>query len=194
MQFEQTNVAGVVLITPDRFDDERGFFARTWALDEFEAHGLETRVVQRNLSYNRHSHTLRGMHYQKPPFTEVKVISCLAGAVFDVAIDIRPESPTFGEWVGAELRQDNGAVLYVPAGCAHGYLSLEPHSTVEYLISEFYHPEAAAGIRWNDPFFGVRWPTEPTLVNERDGTWPDFGRLPLAAGSQEKHLEDERVG
>jgi dTDP-4-dehydrorhamnose 3,5-epimerase len=180
MRFEQTSVDGVWLVTPDRFDDERGFLARTWGLDEFEAHGLHGQIVQRNVSYNRAAATLRGMHFQRAPFAEVKLVSCLVGAIYDVAVDIRPESPTFGRWFGAELRGETGAMLYVPAGCAHGYLSLVPDSTVEYLLSEFYHPEVADGIRWDDPFFGIRWPAEPAVVNARDRTWPDF-RVPEMA-------------
>ena len=174
MLFQETTVQGVMVITPDKFDDERGFFARTWGMDEFEAHGLQPRVVQRNLSYNRAQGTLRGMHFQRPPFAEAKLVACLAGAVYDVAMDIRPDSPTFGKWFGAELCQANGAMLYVPEGCAHGYVTLEPESTVEYMISEFYHPEASGGIRWNEVFFGVQWPVEPSVMNERDRTWPDF--------------------
>jgi dTDP-4-dehydrorhamnose 3,5-epimerase len=181
MQFKHTDVEGVVVILPDQYDDERGFFARTWALDEFEAHGLQTRLVQRNISYNRTPGTLRGMHFQRAPYAEVKLVSCLVGAVYDVAVDIRPGSPTFGKWFGAELRADNGKMLYVPGGCAHGYLSLEPDSTVEYLISEFYHPEVAGGLRWDDPFFQIRWPREPSVMNARDRSWPDFkpSELPL---------------
>lgn len=174
MQFEQTTVAGVFLIKPDKFDDERGFFTRTWGQDEFEAHGLQSRVVQRNLAYNRVAGTLRGMHFQRTPFPEVKLVTCLIGAVYDVAMDIRRDSPTFGRWFGAELRQDNATMLYIPEGCAHGYVSLEPESTVEYLISEFYHPEVAGGVRWNDPFFNVQWPIEPVVMNERDQTYPTF--------------------
>jgi dTDP-4-dehydrorhamnose 3,5-epimerase len=182
MRFEETRLAGVVLITPDRFDDERGFLARTWGYDEFEARGLETRVVQRNVSYNRRPGTLRGMHFQHPPYGEVKVVSCLIGSVFDVAVDLRRDSATFGQWFGAELSQDNGAILYVPRGCAHGYLSLQPDSTVEYLLSEFYHPEAAAGLRWDDPFCNIQWPAEPTTMNARDRTWPDFLADEVVAG------------
>jgi dTDP-4-dehydrorhamnose 3,5-epimerase len=104
----------------------------------------------------------------------VKVVSCLVGAIYDVAIDVRPESATFGQWFGAELRQDNGAILYVPQGCAHGYLTLTPDTTVEYLISEFYHPEVAGGVRWDDPFFNVRWPAQPSVINARDATYADF--------------------
>jgi dTDP-4-dehydrorhamnose 3,5-epimerase len=174
MRFEHTEVQGVTLITPDQFDDERGFFARTWAQDVFAEHGLEMRVVQRNLSYNRVQGTLRGMHYQHAPHAEVKLVSCIVGAIYDVAIDLRSDSPTYGKWFGAELRASTGAMLYVPEGCAHGYQTLAADTSVEYLISEFYHPECAGGVRWNDPFFGIRWPVEPTMMNERDRSWPDF--------------------
>jgi dTDP-4-dehydrorhamnose 3,5-epimerase len=174
MRFEETRISGVTLITPDLFADERGFFARTWGLDVFEANGIDARVVQRNLSYNRHAGTLRGMHYQLPPHGEAKLVSCLTGRVFDVAIDLRSDSPTFGKWFGAELSAGTGVMLYIPKGCAHGYQALEPESNVEYLITEFYHPESVAGVRWNDPSFGVRWPVEPTVMNERDRSWPDF--------------------
>ena len=184
MRFHETPVDGVVLITPDHFDDERGFFQRTWALDEFQAHGLETRMVQRNLSYNRARHTLRGMHYQREPYGEVKLVSCTIGAIYDVAMDIRPDSPSFGKWFGAELRQDNSAMLYVPRGCAHGYLSLEPDSTVEYLISEYYHPEVAGGLRWDDGFFNVSWPAGPDVINARDATYPDFEPMLFASRIQ----------
>jgi dTDP-4-dehydrorhamnose 3,5-epimerase len=184
MRFQETSVQGVLLITPDHFDDERGFFQRTWACDEFEAHGLETRMVQRNVSYNRARHTLRGMHFQREPFGEVKLVSCAVGAIYDVAMDMRPESPTFGQWFGAELGRDNGALLYVPRGCAHGYLSLVPDTTVEYLISEFYHPEVAGGIRWDDPFFNVVWPAEPSVMHARDASWPDFEPAMAASRGQ----------
>jgi dTDP-4-dehydrorhamnose 3,5-epimerase len=181
MLFESTTVDGVLLITAERFDDQRGFFARSWGADEFEAHGLQPRMVQRNLSFNHQARTLRGMHYQQPPHTEVKLVSCLVGAIFDVAMDVRPESPTFGRWFGAELRPESGAMLYIPEGCAHGYVTLEPQTTVEYLISTYYAPGSAAGVRWDDPFFGVRWPVEPLVMNARDRSWSDFA--PAAAGA-----------
>ena len=174
MRFEATSVEGVWLITPEQFEDERGFLAVTWAQNEFDAQGLETQVVQRNVAYNRARGTLRGMHFQREPYAEVKIVSCTAGAVYDVAIDIRPESPTFGKWYGAELRADSGTMLYVPRGCAHGYLSLDADSTVQYLISEFYHSEVAGGVRWDDPFFNVEWPARPMVINARDAAYPDF--------------------
>ncbi|HEV7665461.1 MAG TPA: dTDP-4-dehydrorhamnose 3,5-epimerase [Chloroflexota bacterium] len=174
MNFQPTDIEGVVLVSPERFDDERGFFARTWGQDVFEANGLKQPMVQRNLSYNRQSGTLRGMHYQRAPHAEVKLVSCLAGTIFDVAVDLRSDSPTFGKWVGYELRPETGNSLYIPEGCAHGLLTLEPGSVVEYLISAYYAPQAACGVRWDDAFFGIRWPTKPTVMNERDRTYPDF--------------------
>jgi dTDP-4-dehydrorhamnose 3,5-epimerase len=118
--------------------------------------------------------TLRGMHFQRAPHAEVKLVSCTAGAIFDVAIDLRPDSKTLGKWVAAELRADTGAMLYIPEGFAHGYLSLEPATRVEYLMSAYYAPQAASGVRWNDPAFGIKWPVQPAVMNERDRSWPDF--------------------
>jgi dTDP-4-dehydrorhamnose 3,5-epimerase len=174
MIFQPTDIEGVVLVTSERFDDARGFFARTWGQDELEANGLTARMVQRNLSYNHTTGTLRGMHFQRPPHAEVKLVSCLVGGIYDVAIDLRPASPTFGKWFAAELRPESGLMLHIPEGCAHGYLTLEPDTLVEYLISEFYAPQAAGGVRWDDPFFGIKWPTEPTTMAYRDRTYPDF--------------------
>jgi dTDP-4-dehydrorhamnose 3,5-epimerase len=177
MIFESTAVSGVVLITPKRMPDQRGFFSVTWAQDEFEAHGLETRVFQRNLAFNHEARTLRGMHFQKDQHAEVKIISCQAGAVYDVALDLRPESPTYRRWTGVELRPETGQLLYVPRGCAHGYLTLEPRSIVEYLISDEYAPHSAGGVRWDDRAFAIEWPAEPLVMNERDRTWPDFAAV-----------------
>jgi len=174
MKFESTEIDGVVRITPEQIPDERGFFAQTWGQGEFEAEGLTPPMVQRNVSYNDIAGTLRGMHFQRSPHAEVKLVACLVGAIFDVAMDLRRESPTFGMWFGAELRSVAGSMLYIPEGCAHGYLTLEPKTTVEYLISTPYAPHSAGGVRWDDPFFGVRWPSEPTLINPRDRSWPDF--------------------
>jgi dTDP-4-dehydrorhamnose 3,5-epimerase len=174
MHFEHTFISGVVLITPERFADERGFFVRTWGQDVFEAQGLCSRMVQRNLSFNKDVGTLRGIHFQRPPHAEVKLVSCTIGAIYDVAVDLRQDSPTFLKWFGAELRPETGVMLYVPEGCAHGYLTLEPNTTVEYLMSAFYQPDAAGGVRWDDPCFGVRWPIPPVVMNPRDRSWPDF--------------------
>jgi dTDP-4-dehydrorhamnose 3,5-epimerase len=178
MKFESTDIDGVTLITPERIHDERGYFAQSWGQSDFEVHGLRPCMLARNLSYNRSAATLRGMHFQRAPHAEVKLVSCTAGAIFDVAIDLRPDSKTLGKWVAAELRADTGAMLYIPEGFAHGYLSLEPETTVEYLMSAYYAPKAASGVRWDDPFFGIRWPMQPTVMNERDRAWPDFKPVP----------------
>jgi dTDP-4-dehydrorhamnose 3,5-epimerase len=182
MQFESTQIQGVVVIRPEQFADERGYFVRTWGQDVFEARGLNPRVVQRNLSFNASSGTLRGMHFQRAPYAEVKLVSCVAGSIYDVAIDLRPESASFGSWVGCELQASTGTMLYIPEGCAHGYLTLEPDTSVEYLLSEFYRPECADGVRWNDPFFAIRWPIEPSIMNARDGSWPDFQPSTVGTG------------
>jgi dTDP-4-dehydrorhamnose 3,5-epimerase len=183
MLFEPTSLPDVVLITPERIPDERGFFAQTWGHEDFEAHGLYARMVARNVAYNREAATLRGMHFQLPPHSEAKLVSCVVGALYDVAIDLRPDSATYGLWVGVELRGETGAMLYVPEGFAHGYLTLEPNTKVEYLISAYYAPDAARGVRWDDPRFGVVWPMRPQLISQRDSAWPDYDpdALSLAA-------------
>jgi dTDP-4-dehydrorhamnose 3,5-epimerase len=180
LKFEPTTVEGAMLITPQRIEDERGFFARTWCAREFEAHGLPTTFVQRNLSHTRSTGTLRGMHFQQPPHAEAKLVTCLAGAIFDVAVDLRPESASYGQWFGAELSGDRGNMLLVPEGCAHGFITLTPDATVEYLMSEFYQAEAATGVRWDDPFFKILWPVPPTQMSERDRTWPDYEPVRMA--------------
>jgi dTDP-4-dehydrorhamnose 3,5-epimerase len=182
MRFEQTHIPGVVLITPEQIADERGFFARTWGQDVFAAHGLDAPMVQRNVSHNRRAGTVRGMHYQRTPHAEIKLVSCISGRIFDVAIDLRTDSPAFGKWYGAELSESTGAMLYIPEGCGHGYQTLDSDTRVEYLISEYYHPECAAGVRWNDPFFAIHWPLAPTAMNERDRSWPDFA--PATSGTK----------
>jgi dTDP-4-dehydrorhamnose 3,5-epimerase len=176
MLFTPTPLHGVVLVTPDRFADERGFFAVTWDQAEFQAHGIPADFVQRNLSGNRAAATLRGMHFQRQPHAQAKLVTCLTGAVYDVAIDLRPNSPSYRRWFGAELRAETDTMLYIPEGCAHGYETLEPDSTVEYLMSGLYAPDSADGVRWDDPAFGIRWPLPPTVMAERDRTWSDFGQ------------------
>jgi dTDP-4-dehydrorhamnose 3,5-epimerase len=174
MRFEPTAIPGVVLVRPERHADPRGYFARTWCQDEFAAAGLNPRVVQRNVSFNQAAATLRGMHYQRAPHAEAKLVTCISGAIFDVAVDLRPDSPTYRRWVGAELAAASGTMLYIAEGCAHGFLTLAPESTVEYLMSAVFEPTAAAGVRWDDPAFGIRWPCPPQVIAERDRTWPDF--------------------
>jgi dTDP-4-dehydrorhamnose 3,5-epimerase len=174
MLFTPTEIQDVVLITPQRIPDERGFFVKTWGKDDFEANGLNPNMVARNVSYNREKGTLRGMHFQRPPHGETKLVSPIAGSIYDVAIDLRRDSETFGQWIGRELHADTGDMLYIPEGCAHGFVTLEPHTTVEYLISAFYAPDAAGGIRWDDGYFNIAWPIEPSVVSARDRLWPDF--------------------
>jgi dTDP-4-dehydrorhamnose 3,5-epimerase len=174
MRFVETAVAGALVIEPERHEDDRGFFARTWDSSVFAQRGLNPAFVQSSVSYNRTRGTLRGLHYQAAPFEEAKLVRCTAGAVFDVAVDLRPSSETFRQWFGIELSAENRLALYVPEGCAHGFLTLEDDSEVLYQISEFWVPEAGRGLRWNDPAFRIEWPREVVLIHERDRTYADF--------------------
>jgi dTDP-4-dehydrorhamnose 3,5-epimerase len=151
--FERTDIPGVTTVELERLGDERGFFARSYCAEEFSVHGLTASFVQANISFNRHCGTLRGMHYQAEPVPEPKLVRCTRGAVFDVAVDLRRESPTFCRWVGVELNQENRRALYVPPGCAHGFITLEEDAEVSYLMGAPYLPELARGVRWNDPAF-----------------------------------------
>jgi dTDP-4-dehydrorhamnose 3,5-epimerase len=174
MTFTATAIEGAFLVEAARFDDERGYFARTFSVAEFEARGLDAQVVQRSVSYNRRRGTLRGMHFQAAPHAETKLVSCIRGEIFDVIIDLRPASPSHRRWIGATLTADNGQALYIPKGCAHGFITLTDDAVVDYQISTPYRPEAAGGVRYDDPAFGVTWPIEPTVINERDRSWPDY--------------------
>lgn len=174
MRFEKTNISGVVEVHLEQKADERGFFARSWCRREFEQAGLNPNLAQCSISYNPHHGTLRGMHYQAPPRAEAKLVRCTRGAIYDVAIDLREQSPTFRKWVGAMLTAENRAMLFIPEGCAHGFLTMEEDCEVFYQISDFYSAESARGVRWNDPAFGVIWPEQPRLMSERDRTYPDF--------------------
>lgn len=177
MIFNETRLRGVFEIDLAPQQDERGFFARSYCWREFEQHGLNPRVVQCNVSYNRHRGTLRGMHYQAPPASEAKLIRCLRGALYDVVVDLREESPTYCQWFGTELTARPGGpsrMLYVPEGFAHGFLTLEDDTEVFYQMSEFYAPAAARGFRWNDPSFGIGWPEPVRVISERDQEYPDF--------------------
>lgn len=178
MIFEPTALPRVFVVEPEPHADERGFFARTYCADEFRANGLDPRIAQCSTSFNARAGTLRGLHYQRAPYGEVKLVRCTMGAIFDVVIDLRPASPTYCQWVGAELTAENGRALYVPEGCAHGFLTLLDSSEVYYQISQPYRPEAGAGVRWDDPAFGVKWPSAPTVIAERDASYPDFRPLP----------------
>lgn len=174
MIFLETSLPGVWEIALDLRDDERGFFARSWCEKEFQDNGLNTKLAQCSISFNIRRGTLRGMHYQAAPYQEAKLVRCTRGSIFDVAIDLRPNSPTFKRWVGAELTAENRRMLYIPEGCAHGFLTLEDETEVFYQISEFYHPETAQGFRWNDPAFQIAWPVDPVVISERDRTYPNF--------------------
>jgi dTDP-4-dehydrorhamnose 3,5-epimerase len=174
MIFHETKLPGVFEIHLEPHCDDRGFFARSWCHKEFEEHGLNPRLVQCNVSFNERKGTLRGVHYQAEPHQEAKVVRCTAGAIHEVVIDLRPQSPTFKRWTSAALTATNRHMLYVPEGCAHGFLTLEDETEVFYQMSEFYHPESARGVRWDDPAFQVRWPRAVEVISERDRTYPDF--------------------
>jgi dTDP-4-dehydrorhamnose 3,5-epimerase len=174
MLFTETRLEGAFVIGLDRKEDSRGYFARTFCVQEFEAHGLNPRVVQCNMSFNKRKGTLRGMHWQAPPSTEAKLVRAMRGAVLDVIVDLRPGSPTYLQHLAIELSAGNGQMLYIPEGFAHGFQSLEDETEVFYQMSEFYAPDQARGARWNDPAFGIAWPLPDPIMNERDRTWPDF--------------------
>ena len=164
-----------MLVAPQPIEDERGFFARWWCADEFARAGLNPVLKQANVAYSRFAGTLRGLHYQLSPHQEAKLFRCVAGAVFDVVVDLRPSSTTYLQWGGYELSAENRLMLYVPEGCAHGYLALRDHTEIIYLVSESYTPGAERGIRWDDPTLGVDWPLEgEPRVSAKDNAWPDF--------------------
>ena len=174
MIFEPIDVEGAYLIKPEPHEDERGSFLRVFCVREFAGHGLVTTVAQSSLSSNRRRGTLRGLHLQAPPFEEVKLVRCVRGAVHDVILDLRPASPTYLHHRAVTLSAENGMALYVPAGCAHGFQTLEDGSEVLYQMSEFYAPDHGRGVRWNDPAFGIPWPVAEPIMNERDASWADY--------------------
>jgi dTDP-4-dehydrorhamnose 3,5-epimerase len=173
MRFSETKVAGAFLIEPELITDERGAFARTWCREEFEAHGLNPSLAQCSVSFSHRTGTLRGLHYQTAPHQEAKLVRCTRGAIWDVAVDLRPESPTYRAWSGAELTAANRAMLYIPEGCAHGQLTLADDTEVFYQISVPYAPAASRGVRFDDPAFGIEWPGEIVVINDRDRSYPD---------------------
>ena len=176
MIFEKTPLAGAFLVSLEPRKDDRGWFARSFCTAEFAEHGLETVYVQQNVSHSVRKGTLRGMHYQFGEHAEVKVIRCARGAIYDVLMDVRPNSPTYGKWFGAELTSENGVQMYAPAGVAHGFITLTDDCEVTYLVSSAYAPGQEGGVRWNDPAFGVAWPTAVTVIAPKDEAWPDFRR------------------
>lgn len=174
MKFSPTALAGACIIDIEPVPDERGFFARSWCREEFVRHGLNPDLAQCSISFNKKRGTLRGMHYQAKPHEETKVVRCTRGAIYDVIVDLRPESPTFRKWIAVELSADNRRMLYIPAGLAHGFQSLTDDTEVFYQISTPYHPESARGVRWDDPAFGIEWPVTERVISDKDRQYPDF--------------------
>lgn len=174
MDFTETKLSGAFVIEAEKHGDHRGFYADTWRRREFEERGLDTQITQCSASYNIKSGTLRGLHYQRPPHAQTKLVRCVRGAIYDVMIDLRPDSPTIGQWVAAELTAENYRMLYIPRGFAHGFQTLTDAAELTYLICGEYSPEAEAVVRWNDPFFGIEWPLEVTVISPRDANYPDF--------------------
>jgi dTDP-4-dehydrorhamnose 3,5-epimerase len=172
MKFTETVLKDAFIVEPVRLEDERGFFARTFCQNEFREHGLSTTIAQCNVSFNHRRGTLRGMHYQVVPKAEDKFVICIGGAIFDVMIDLREGSPTWGRWVGVELSGENRRMLYVPKGFAHGYQTLTDNASVLYQVSEFYSPEHERGLRWDDPAFGIQWPIDAPILSEKDASHP----------------------
>jgi dTDP-4-dehydrorhamnose 3,5-epimerase len=172
--FTEAPLTGTFLVEPEPLTDYRGFFARTWCQREFEARGLNSRLVQCSISFNQRKGTLRGIHYQEAPHAEAKLVRCTRGALYDVALDLRPASSTYLQHVGVVLSAENHKMLYIPEGCAHGFQTLADDTEVFYQMSEYYAPDAARGVRWNDPAFAIPWPEDDRTINERDMSYPDF--------------------
>ena len=175
MKFTELKLSGCYLIELEKIQDDRGFFARSWCHKEFIQNNLNPNLVQCNVSFNSKQGTLRGMHYQKLPHEEAKLVRCTMGAIYDAIIDLRPDSPTFKQWVAIELTAENRKMLYIPEGIAHGFQTLEDNTEVFYQMSEFYHRESATGVRWNDPVFSREWPsTSDRIISDKDQSYPNF--------------------
>jgi dTDP-4-dehydrorhamnose 3,5-epimerase len=172
--FRETRVAGALVIEPERHVDDRGAFARIWCAREFAERGLDARLAQSSLSTNPRRGTLRGLHYAIPPHAEAKVVRCVRGSAYDVLVDLRPGSPTYRRWCAETISAENGLAIYAPEGVAHGFLTLEDSTDLLYQISEFYDPDCARGVRWNDPSFAVAWPHADPVLSERDRSYPDY--------------------
>jgi dTDP-4-dehydrorhamnose 3,5-epimerase len=175
--FSPTTLDGAVILELDRRNDDRGYFARTWCQRELEQAGLNPSLVQSSVSFNARRHTLRGMHWQAAPHAEVKIVRCTRGAILDVIIDLRPESPTYMRHFAVELSAESGRALYIPEGMAHGFVTLEDSTEVFYQMSEFYEPASARGLRWNDPAFDIQWPVSAPILHPRDAAYPDYNPL-----------------
>lgn len=174
MVLRQTKLLGAFIIEAEKFDDERGFFARSWSQNEFAKRGLESSLVECNISFNKKKGTLRGMHYQASPHGQVKIVRCTMGSVYDVIIDLRTGSPTFKQWLGVELTATNRLMLYAPKEFAHGFQTLEDNTEVFYQMFEAHHPESARSVRWNDPAFGIKWPLPVEVIAARDAAYENF--------------------
>ena len=176
MKIRETDLPGLFVVDIETRSDERGYFARTFCAQEFSAAGLPVRFVQSSVSVNSKKGTVRGLHFQKAPSNEGKLVTCIRGRIFDVAVDIRPGSPMYCRWVGFELDEDAKRSLYIPPGVAHGFQTLEDDAVVSYQMTDFYRPDLSDGVRWNDPAFGVRWPIAATVMSEKDRALPDFAK------------------
>lgn len=174
MLFNPTKLEGAYIIEIEELRDNRGFFARSWCRKEFEIHSLDTRIVQSNIGFSPQKGTLRGLHYQKPPYEEVKLVRCTRGAMYDVIVDLRPHSRTYMQWIAVELTASNHKMLYAPEGFAQGYLTLEDNTEMCYQTSQFYSPQSAWGARFDDPVFGIDWPNPIEIISEVDKTWPNY--------------------
>lgn len=174
MIFKETRLKGAFVISIEKHEDPRGFFARAWCSRELEDHGLRSNFVQANISQNHKKGTLRGMHYQIAPHEEVKLVRCNRGAIYDAIIDLRPSSPTYKQWVGVELTAESRDMFYVPEGFGHGFQVLQDDSEVFYEVTQFYHPDAERGVRYDDSSFGITWPVDVTEISDKDKSWPKF--------------------
>ncbi|HXQ73674.1 MAG TPA: dTDP-4-dehydrorhamnose 3,5-epimerase [Pyrinomonadaceae bacterium] len=173
--FKETKLKGAFVIEPEKFEDLRGFFARSFSRQEFSDHGLRAEFIEAGISFNLRKHTVRGMHFQTTPNEQAKLVRCTRGAIFDVLIDLRHGSPTYKQWFAQELTAQNRLMLYIPEGCAHGFQTLEDETEVFYQLSQGYAPVSERGVRWNDPAFGIAWPvTDDVIMNDRDRNYPDF--------------------
>jgi dTDP-4-dehydrorhamnose 3,5-epimerase len=174
LNFSKTKLRGAFIVEPIRHEDVRGFFAQSWSLREFEAHGLSASIAECNISFNARRGTLRGMHFQRPPYAQAKLVRCTRGTIYDVIVDLRVDSPTFKQWVSVELTERNRLMLFVPEGFAHGFQTLEDNTEVFYQVSSGYAPDYADGVRYNDPAFRINWPDAERTIIPRDEQYPDF--------------------
>lgn len=175
MVFKETEIAGAFIIEIEKYSDNRGFFARGYCEKEFNEQNISFEMVQANIGFSKKKHTIRGLHYQREPHAEAKLVRCTKGALYDVIVDLRPDSSTYMQWTGVELTSNNHKMFYVPKGCAHGYQTMEDETEIFYMVSAFYAPGFEQGLRWNDPLFNIQWKeTDDIIISEKDQTWPDY--------------------